>query len=73
MKPIIRLLTISLCLTVMGQVARGLSCVPTYEQNGGEYYSLDCGIATCTITKKLWWNIYWRDPQFNTVTASRIR
>jgi hypothetical protein len=46
--------------------------VPTYEQNGGEFYDLNCGIAACSITKKVWWNIYWSNGA-NEVTAHRIR
>lgn len=31
---------------------------------------MNCGVFTCSITKKLWWNIYWRTPSGAVATTS---
>jgi hypothetical protein len=62
-------IAISACLVATAKIIDAQSCI-TYEQNGGEYYNLNCGVFTCSITKKLWWNIYWRNPAGEVATVS---
>ena len=69
-RTVITAVTMTVCLSVAARIAYG--CVPAYEQNGGEFYDRSCGFFSCSITKKVWWNIYWRNSA-GAVTASKIR
>jgi hypothetical protein len=66
------LLTVVVCLIAFGKIALTLACVPTFESGAADYFYTNCGMLECSVIKKTYWNIYWRDSD-GTVTDSRYQ